>query len=172
MAALRAWTLLFLLPLAAHAAQATKMPAELKTPCEGVVTSPSEIKAKDETSIAERGKSLRQAIDERYALLVKTDALKPNGAGRNYITDVFEPFMPAGTTFEYADALLKAAGFELGPKGKLNFSPYSEAQIVRIDQYTSVLFGKTSIYVQLEPSRAGEWQCIGKITAEIVLQSI
>jgi hypothetical protein len=122
--------------------------------------------------LAQRGKQLRKAIDEVYEKLADAKTLKSMGNGRNIITDVVIKYIPIGISFDDAEAILRAAGFKVGPRGRNPiFHDLYEVDAV-IDQYVPTLFGNTSIDVSLEPTSSNDWHTVKNITAEIIRQFI
>jgi len=57
-----------------------------------------------------RGKTLRVEIEKLYADMTAHGTLKPEGHGRNFITDKITKYVPVGSSFEDAEAVLRAAG--------------------------------------------------------------
>ena len=124
------------------------------------------------TTAAEKGKKLRQAIDEKYKELNDANEIKAMGNGKNSIADVVARYIPIGTSFDEAEAILRAAGFVVGPRGKNPVLPnYFEVR-AEIDQYAPTLFGKTSIAVSLQPVDPRNWNFVHRIDATIIRQSL
>lgn len=121
------------------------------------------------------GKELRKAIDEEYDRLADADELKIMGQGRNCITDVVVKYIPIGTSFDDAEAILRAAGFKVGKRylepllfrknGTSSIGSYSE-----IDNYKLLpLFANTSINVFLEPKSKNDWSTVQNLEATIAI---
>ena len=121
--------------------------------------------------IAERGQSLRRAIDETYKRLEESKAIKPMLMGGNSITDIVLKFIPLGMPFDEAEDTLRAAGFVIEPRQK----SYLSSNIITfavIDRYATSLFGflgKSSIVIVMEPANQSNWKEVGKMEAEIVI---
>ena len=116
-----------------------------------------------------RGKQLRAEIDSTYNKLSAARAIKNQGMGRNFITDVVIKYIPIGTSFDDAEAILRAAGFTIQPRVPNPYLPDDEKYDERatIDQYVRTPFGKTSIDVSLRPRGPGDYSTVKSITAEI-----
>lgn len=114
------------------------------------------------------GKNLRLAIDEAYRRLADTKAL-----GRlNMITSLVAKFIPPGTGFEKAEAILVSAGFELGLRAPNPRRPNDIWVIFSIDQYRPTFFGKTSVGVMLKPLNTGDWKTVVVSDADIYIQYV
>ena len=81
-------------------------------------------------------------------------------------------YIPIGTTFDDAERVLRAAGFQISARGKSNIYPYPYQVLATIDQYVPTLFGKTSVVVVLEPEHPGEWRSVAGVTADIVVERL
>jgi hypothetical protein len=139
---------------------------------DNIIKITSEKKVKVLSELEQRGKLLRKVIDETYKQLADAKAIKSMGNGRNFITDVVVKYIPVGTPFDDAEAILRAAGFKVGPRGQNPvFHDLYEVMAV-IDYYVPTLFGKTSIDVSLEPASSNNWNTVKNIKAEIIRQFI
>lgn len=124
----------------------------------------------DEKEAMQLGKKLRGDVDRAYDTLVAAGKLRNQGAGRNYITDVVAPYIPAGTPFDRAEAILRAAGFDIQPRLPNRFLPDEEKYDERavIDQYRPAAIGKTSVVVALRPRAPNDYSVVSTLVAEIV----
>ena len=94
------------------------------------------------------------------------------GNGRNIITDIVIKYIPIGTSFDDAEAILRAAGFKVSPREQNPiFHDLYEVNAV-IDQYVTALFGNTSINVVLRPKNKDDWSAVQSLEAEITIQWI
>jgi hypothetical protein len=107
-----------------------------------------------------RGKELRHAIDDAYTALSRSNSIKSLGNGSNLITDVVLTYVPIGTSFDDAEAILRAAGFKVGPRGKNPVVRDFYETSAEIAEYAPTLFGRTSVYVSLQRKRVIDdvWQ--------------
>ena len=87
---------LLIVALASHASLAT--PAEIHKR----EATTGQRQSMDEKEAMQLGKKLRGDVDRAYDTLVAAGKLRNQGAGRNYITDVVAPYIPAGTPFDRA----------------------------------------------------------------------
>jgi len=126
----------------------------------------------DPKDVQTRGTELRTAIDKRYKELAEAGAIKSMGNGRNLITDTVVQYIPLGIAFADAEAILKAAGFVVGPRTTTPVSPNYYSVSAAIEQYVPTLFGKTSVFVDLEPPSPTDWTTVRKLSAEITKQFI
>ena len=117
-----------------------------------------------------RGKQLRKAIDETYERLADAKALKSMGNGRNIITYVVLKYIPIGTSFDDAEAILRAAGFEVGKRTMNHANQYEVFS--EINHYKLTLpFGNTSVYVVLFPRNKDDWSTVQNLKAAISIMN-
>ena len=116
-----------------------------------------------------RGKQLRAEIDSAYKKLSDARAIKNQGMGRNFITDVVIKYIPVGTSFDDAETILRAAGFTIQPRLPNPYLSDAEKYDERatIDQYVPTPFGKTSVDISLRPRGPDDYSTVQNITAEI-----
>jgi hypothetical protein len=137
-----------------------------------VQTEKTELKMQKNDELQHRGKDLRHAIDETYRKLNESNTLKTMGNGRNEITDVITKYIPIGENFDDAEVILKAAGFNVGPRERHPVFPGQFCAIGVIEQYAPTPLGKTSITIYLQPINKDDWTVVYSITAEITKQII
>jgi hypothetical protein len=115
-----------------------------------------------------RGKQLRKAIDETYKKLADAKALKSMGNGRNIITDTVVKYIPIGTSFDDAEAILRAAGFEVGKRDMNPIIHNDYGVYSKINHYKLTLpFGNTSVSVFLQPKNKDDWSVVQGLEADI-----
>jgi hypothetical protein len=121
--------------------------------------------------LKQRGNQLRKAIDEIYEKLADAKALKIMGAGRNNITNIVVKYIPIGTSFDDAEAILRAAGFKVG-KRTMNYDNKPRV-LSEINHYKlTPLLGNTSIDVVLRPPNKDDWSTVQSLEADITIQYI
>jgi hypothetical protein len=111
--------------------------------------------------IQKRGKELREALDKKFNSLRATNDFhrKPDGIGLEAdVTEVVSPFIPAGTDFESAEKILRAAGFEILPRPSsrrtkdLGQKPGKwDGVMATINPYSTIALTKFSLYITLIP---------------------
>jgi len=69
----------------------------------------------DQKATEQRGKQLREAIEQEYQRLDDAKALTPRSGGN--ISELVLKFIPVGTSFDDAEQILRSAGFTVGPRG-------------------------------------------------------
>jgi hypothetical protein len=133
-------------------------------------TSVEKEKITKSNELEQRGKQLRKAIDEAYKKLEDTHVIK--GYGSNSIYDVVVHYIPIGTSFDDAEAILRAAGFKVGPRkqNSLSHDLYEVAAV--IEYYVPTSFGRTDIDISLIPESPNNWKTVKDITAVITRQFI
>ena len=124
------------------------------------------------SELALRGKQLRKEIDETYKRMDDTHQIKSPFNGQNFITDVVIKYIPIGTSFDEAEAILRAAGFKVGPREGHVRSHDKFLVVADIDQYAPTPFGKTSVVVFLEPASQYDWSIVTSLRATIIRQFI
>jgi hypothetical protein len=115
----------------------------------GGVVAPAERPRSMDPKLVMRGQALRKAIDDRYRSLVDAKQLKSAGNGTNSLADVVENYIPVGSKFEYAENVLRAAGFKVGPRGPGFLFPHKPEVRASIDFYVLGWFSRTDIGVAL-----------------------
>ena len=116
-----------------------------------------------------RGKQLRKAIDEEYKRRDEANELK---RGMNDITAVVIKYISIGTSFDDAEAILRAAGFKVGEHSQERWFPKDGtllyASDATIDHYKIPLpVGNTSIDVFLVPNNKDDWSTVRYLEAGI-----
>lgn len=124
----------------------------------------------EEQDVLQLGEKLRSDVDRAYRAFVDAGRLKNQGSGRNYISEVFEPYIRAGTSFDRAEQILRAAGFEIKPRAPNRFLPEADKydEIAIIEHYQPTMMGKTSIVVSMRPQRPNDYSAVSQLVAEIV----
>jgi hypothetical protein len=115
-----------------------------------------------------RGTELRVALDQTYRKLVDEQAIKPlQGADA---TDMVERFIPLGTSFDDAEAILKSAGFRLDPRPgpippRLGFFGVSAV----INPFSQGFLSATNLDLTLYPKSPGDYTSVAKISASFFI---
>jgi hypothetical protein len=129
----------------------------------------------DVSELARRGAALRHGIESRYADLKARHALKPFGRGRNYITDLVAEFLPPGTSFDDAEAILRAAGCQVvrppagrDPARAQDFNDDVMGLLPLDQSFPSA--AKASI--SLSPRSPGDYGVVERVVADITVSSI
>lgn len=133
--------------------------------------SPETVLAKD-VRLRKTGAQLRAAIDAAYQEMQAAHKLKSAGNGRNSISDVVIRFIPIGMDFAEAEHILRYAGFAVGARQRSQFIPGRVEALAIMDFYKSLIAGKASIYISLQPKGIQDWSVVNNISAEITLQYI
>ena len=125
-------------------------------------------KPQDPSEMLRHGKSLRAELDKA----VKTRSLSGGISGTD-MTDVVLPYIPVGTMFGDAEAILRDAGFTIYPYPDLSKS----AGINQSKDWYAVTSGisffekkslfRTDLYVSLLPVLPGEYTNVIKVTATV-----
>ena len=108
-----------------------------------------------------RGKELRKAIDDAYEKLADAEALR----GKNTITDVVIKYIPIGTSFDDAEAILRAAGFKVEER-EMNAKEPKVFSRIR-DYKLTPLFAGTSVNVILRPKSNDDWSTVQSLRSNI-----
>lgn len=122
-----------------------------------------------DSAAVEGGHELRREIDSIYAGLKANQAVRKS----NDVTAVVLKYIPVGSTYDRAEAILRAAGCKVSarPQGKPS-DPFQD----KVDGRAflgSFLFGDigVSLYVQLRPGAPGDYSAVGNVQAEIIKSS-
>jgi len=116
-----------------------------------------------------RGRELRAEIDRTYRKLDEARAIKNDGMGRNFITDVVTKYIPPGTSFADAEAILRSAGFAINARGANRFLQAPDKYDTRatIESYAWSFPARTSIHVSLRPRGPDDYSVVESLSAEI-----
>ena len=125
------------------------------------------------SSLEQRGKQLRAAIEQTYKKLVDARALKPMGG--NDITKVVVQYIPVGTSFDDAESILRSAEFKVYPRPSAN--PTGDRQdkydvVGEIDSFDwkrIFSLSKVSVLIHLSPNAPGNYDKVNKVYAGIAL---
>jgi hypothetical protein len=121
-----------------------------------------------------RGKALRTEVEKLYADVKAHGTLKPEGRGRNFITDTIAKYVPVGSSFEDAEAVLRDAGCVIDYPvkrqviGHLPGDDDVRAHAV-IERH---LLGTNLFDVDLTPRSPGDYAVVTAISAEFDLRSL
>ena len=121
--------------------------------------------------VEQRGKQLRAEVERIYAKRRAENSLKPMGAGRNFITPDVLRFIPLGTSFDEAEAILRAAGCVVSSRAKntqrqaLSYKDNVLAQL----RLSSAVGSVTEFLVTLTPRAVGDYSVVDDLTAEIAV---
>lgn len=122
-----------------------------------------------------RGKALRAEIDKLYADMKSRGALKHDGQGYNDITDTIVKYLPVGSSFDDAEAVLRAARcvihYPSSVKPRRLPLPWDDDVIAQgvIEHH---LLGTNLFDVNLTPQNPGEYTVVAKISARFDLRSL
>ncbi len=126
--------------------------------------SAQEVHQMDIDELQQRGKKLRDALQETYQKLVDERALIP-GRGAE-VTDVVERFIPVGTSFSDAETILKDAEFRVDERSA-SALPRSGAQGVHaeIHRFAEQFPAVTDLIVILYQKSPSDYTTVAKISA-------
>ena len=122
--------------------------------------------------ISDEAEVLKGLIRAEYERLEFSGEIKSMGNGRNDIAEVVKKVIKPDMPFERAERVLKAAGFEVGPRGQNFLFPKIYEVSAKIESYSPTVAGRTGIYISLQPKSAEDWSVIFLIQAEIIRQFI
>jgi len=121
-----------------------------------------------------RGKELRADIDRTYRTMQEAHAIKHDGTGRNFITDVVTKYIPPRTSFDEAEAILRAAGLTVYPRTP-NILPPPEkyevwATIENYDRWRTLFCPcSTAVNVRLRQESPYDYSVVQSLEASITL---
>jgi hypothetical protein len=120
-----------------------------------------------------RGKALRTEVEKLYADMKAHGTLKPESRGCNFITDTIAKYVPVGSSFEDAEAVLRAAGCVIDYPVKRQVIGHLPGDDVRahavIERH---LLGTNLFDVDLTPRSPGDYAVVTAISAEFDLRSL
>ncbi len=128
-----------------------------------------DLHATGEPSLSQQGAEFRRAILEA----AKQSERLPRPKAEEQITNVVKRWIPVGTSFEEARAILTAAGFSVSPVPPPDFDirkawPYTLDVVAMLDEPLATEFVSASkLMVNLTPLRPKEYQVVGQIRALI-----
>jgi hypothetical protein len=121
--------------------------------------------------VVQRGKELRSALQQTYQKLLNTGKLGGGLHGTD-VTRTLLPYIPIGTPFSEAEAVLRNAGFVVGPHPDPSPPPNPNkpkdwyAVIAKISPFSQVFPSRADLYVSLLPKIPGYYTVISKMHAE------
>jgi hypothetical protein len=126
------------------------------------------------SSLEQRGKQLRAAIEQAYKNLVDTKTLSSKRG--NNITEVVVQYIPVGTSFDDAEQILRNAGFKVYPRPNANPTgtrPDRYDVVGAIDSFDWKRFlSKVSVWVNLSPQAPGNYGKVNKVYSGITLSTL
>lgn len=126
-------------------------------------TTPTEPTTADELS--QRGLQLRADIDAVYVKLRASKSLKNTVRDGNDVTAIVLKYIPIGMRFDYAEAILRAAGCKIGP-------PQQGQVVARTRMKDRLLDLKHALSVELTPPTPGDFSVVHNVAATIYLQYV
>lgn len=118
-----------------------------------------------QNSLEIRGQALRKNIDAAYSKLVASGV---SVQGVN-ISDTVLLHIPPGTSFEDAEAILKAAGFEIAPppteQDMFKFINHGYAIQASINPYVQHLISRDILFAQLISEKKYEFKTVQRVRA-------
>jgi hypothetical protein len=125
----------------------------------------------DTSDYARTGKQLRREIKEIYASLKRTHALGSPTKG-NDVTDVVLKYIPVGTSFDAAEAILRGGGFQVGPRPADIPNPWrplypQEPQLAKL--HLEGWLTPHYLSVSLVPRANGDYSVVTRVHAAIVM---
>jgi hypothetical protein len=125
----------------------------------------------DTIDYARTGKQLRHELKEVYANLKRTHALGSPRKG-NDVTDVVLKYIPVGTSFDAAEAILRGGGFQVGPRpadirnpGRSFYPQEPELAKLHLEGWLTPHY----VGVSLVPRANGDYSVVTGVSAAIVM---
>lgn len=124
-------------------------------------------------SLEQRGKMLREAIERTYKKMLDEKTLSANPRARNDISDVVVQYIPAGTSFDDAESILRSAGFNIDPRpcAKTDINPHGDV-VASIVPFAHESLSKVNLYVFLSPTTQGDYSKVAKVYAGFSVRSL
>lgn len=127
----------------------------------------------EQKELERSGQMLRADLEQCYRKLRNEKKLHPNGSSD--VTALIEKYIPLGTSFDNAEAMLRFAGFSVDPRPNLNNPPTrwdSYYVVAAISPFAETFISKTSLYVSLIPRSPGDYTSVSKISAGFTLSTL
>ena len=121
-----------------------------------------------------RGKELRAKLQQTYKKLVDSNELRGGLHGTD-VTYAVLPYIPIGTSFSGAVAILRNAGFVVGPHPDSNPPPNPNrpkdwyAVVAQITPFAQKFPSRTDLYVSLLPKSPGDYTIVSRIDAQFFI---
>jgi hypothetical protein len=112
--------------------------------------------------IRQRGVSLRDQLSAACSTLINKGEVSAEG---NDLSGIVSAYIPVGTSFSDAENILRAAGFEVGPKPKSDFIPKSYAVVGVITTFNNTAPERFDLYVDLYPKVPYLFTFVDSLTA-------
>jgi hypothetical protein len=129
---------------------------------------------RESDELKRRGKELRAALQRRHLQLVVNN-VRIDPVGGVDATDAVLPYIPVGTSFSDAEAILRHAGFVIGKHPNLNAPPDINrgkdwyAVVAEISPFSTWLLVRTDFYVELLPRSPGDYSTVSKVSASFFI---
>jgi hypothetical protein len=129
----------------------------------------------NDSDIEERGKKLHEQLSRVYDELGK--AQKLSGGGTD-ISGALPPYIVPGMSFREAEAVLRAAGFEIEPYPDVskvsdpNRGPDWYGVLAIINPFKKLFLGHSDLYVTLLPKRPGDYSTVEKVNATVFVSTL
>ncbi len=127
-------------------------------------------------NVQERAKELRVALCRAYERVSAAGGL--NSFHGPEVTEDVLPYIPLGTSFTEAVALLSYAGFTIGRYPDINAPPDRNrsrdwyALTTSVSPFASQLIDRDDLYISLLPPSPGEYTTVSKLTAKFFRTSL
>lgn len=128
-----------------------------------------QIVAKD---VVQSGRELRAKLQQAYKKLFDSNELRLGPHGTD-VTYVVLPYIPIGTSFSEAEAILRNAGFVVGPHPDSNPPPNPNrpkdwyAVLAQITPFAQKFPSRTDLYVSLLPKSPEDYTIVSRIEATL-----
>lgn len=122
-------------------------------------------------SLEQRGKKLRAEVENIFRSLKATNSLKPMGQGRNFVTQAVIKYIPVGTSFDDAEAILRAAGCDVSPRSyeKLVGNQFYKSNVLGTLTLPGNFLSSTKFSISLIPKSPGDYSVVNEAVAEIIV---
>ncbi len=121
----------------------------------------------ERSSVSQKAARLSSDIKKLHEKLVDEKKMKAHEENRALSTALISQYIPKGTSFDEAEVLLKAAGFEVMPRGNSNYpdsSPERYAGYSR-KKLDSMPMSLTEISVLLFPKSSTDYSAVINLTS-------
>jgi len=124
--------------------------------------------------VVQSGRELRAKLQQTYKKLVDSNDLRGGLHGTD-VTYAVLPYVPIGTSFSEAEAILRSAGFVVGPHPDSNPPPNPNrpkdwyAVVAQITPFAQKFPYRTDIYVSLLPESPGDYTIVSRVHAQFFI---
>jgi hypothetical protein len=119
----------------------------------------------------ERGKQLRQDIEQLYSRLQSSNTLGVGVANANDVSDLIAKYIPEGMSFDDAEQILRSAGLRVCDRPDIDVSSQrnDKDDVVATMLLPGRPWSRVDLFINLRPKAPGDYSTVKEVVAVIVV---